>query len=641
MKRTIIILVSILGFVVLARADLSVGNGGGATNITSTSAWLRSSVTATGAANPYLFSFYATSNHSTNLTWTHTNVFGESTVGVYSAQATALAPDTLHYYRTYATNSTATSWASATFTFRTLSTTSAPAPSTMSVAVDTNGVLKAPTNLWWTNRVDIAAAVSNLILTGMPVYVETDPVWCAASNQVQTGIMALEGATNALDGRMDTVEGWGDHATNGYATGTPVYVESDPVWLSEKSGYATGTPVYAETDPVWENEKAGYATGTPVYAETDPVWENEKAGYATGTPVYAESDPVWSAARTNYDEATNTLHNRLTALDAASTGAVAVLQGATNTLDGRVTALEGIDGGTSWSAYPAVQGIEIAGNVLSNVMQITPATNFLVLDESFTNDVFTAGTWTNTAGEWGWTSDQIISLINSTCSNLTASIVSGQTYSITVGAGYGLFRELYGTNNVTITLHCGGESITLTNATYGWHNTTHSITASASSGIGFSSTNEYPGIAIVTDMKVRNVTSSNSVAIPRLESDLVTLGGETRTNWPGEYDSNTAFQGYTATVDPGAGETVTVAYAHGSLVKIVATNGLTTLTFDNAAYPTAGVSRVAINLWAGTNGIGFDSLTITNETAPTIPTNAWKGLMFRRIEGGLWYGREY
>ena len=101
------------------------------------------------------------------------------------------------------------------------------------------------------------------------------------------------------------------------------------------------------------------------------------------------------------------------------------------------------------------------------------------------------------------------------------------------------------------------------------------------------------------------------------------------------------FQGYSATVDPGAGETVTVSYAHGALVQVTATNGLTTLTFDNSAYPTAGVSRVAVNLWAGTNGIGFDDGTITNETAPTIPTNDWKGLMFRRIEGGLWYGREY
>jgi len=88
---------------------------------------------------------------------------------------------------------------------------------------------------------------------------------------------------------------------SGYATGTPVYVESDPVWVADKAGYytqvesdglyATGTPIYVESDPVWESEKSGYATGTPlyVYSETDPVWEAEKADYATGTPLYVES----------------------------------------------------------------------------------------------------------------------------------------------------------------------------------------------------------------------------------------------------------------------------------------------------------------------------------------------------------------
>jgi len=250
-------------------------------------------------------------------------------------------------------------------------------------------------------------------------------IWeqAATDGASATGAVAvLQGATNALNTRMGTVEGWGDHSTNGYATGTPVYVETDPVWASEKAGYATGTPlyVYSESDPVWLSEKAGYATGTPVYAETDPVWDAAKSGYATGTPIYAESDPVWSGVQSDYDGATNALNTRVGVLESP-------------------------------------------------------------------------------------------------------------------------------------------------------------------------------------------------------------------------------FQAATV-VNPGAGETVTVAYASGSLIKVTATNGLTTLTFDNSGYDaigTAGVCRVAVNLWAGTNGIGFAAATITNETAPTIPTNAWKGLLFRRIEGGLWYGREY
>jgi len=100
-----------------------------------------------------------------------------------------------------------------------------------------------------------------------------------------------------------------------YATGTPVYAESDPVYSVEKSRYATGTPVYVESDPAWTGasnsvwsaiggkQAAGhYATGTPVYAESDPVWAAEKSGYATGTPLYAftEGDPAWNAEKSQY-----------------------------------------------------------------------------------------------------------------------------------------------------------------------------------------------------------------------------------------------------------------------------------------------------------------------------------------------------
>jgi len=117
----------------------------------------------------------------------------------------------------------------------------------------------------------------------------------------------------------------------------------------------------------------------------------------------------------------------------------------------------------------------------------------------------------------------------------------------------------------------------------------------------------------------------------------ITIGGETRTNWPA---GEAPYQTYSATVDPAAGETCTIVYASGSLVKITATNGLTTLTFDNTNYPTNGVNRVAVELWAGTNDIGFASATITNVTAPTISTNDWTSLFFRKSATNLWYGRD-
>ena len=102
------------------------------------------------------------------------------------------------------------------------------------------------------------------------------------------------GISTVLHARVEAIElwptgqwseayGWGDHAVAGYATGLPVYAETDPVWTAEKSGYATGLPVYAETDPVWSAEKAGYATGLPVYAEADAVWTAAQAsGFSLG-----------------------------------------------------------------------------------------------------------------------------------------------------------------------------------------------------------------------------------------------------------------------------------------------------------------------------------------------------------------------
>ncbi len=83
-----------------------------------------------------------------------------------------------------------------------------------------------------------------------------------------------------------------------WATGTPVYVETDPVWLAERSGYATGTPVYAEADPVWtiasnlylttNTAASTYATGTPVYVETDPVYAADKSEIVTNTGSFAQ-----------------------------------------------------------------------------------------------------------------------------------------------------------------------------------------------------------------------------------------------------------------------------------------------------------------------------------------------------------------
>lgn len=98
------------------------------------------------------------------------------------------------------------------------------------------------------------------------------------------------------------------------------------------------------------------------------------------------------------------------------------------------------------------------------------------------------------------------------------------------------------------------------------------------------------------------------------------------------------YQAFSATVEAVDG-TATVVYASGSLVRIYCTND-TTLAFDSTDYPTSGVSRVAVELWADTNSIAFDSTTInTNDFAPTISSNDWTSLFFRRSGTNLWTGR--
>ena len=156
----------------------------------------------------------------------------------------------------------------------------------------------------------------------------------AGGNNV-TNIGSIGNGTNTINFTNRTIGGgaWTfsqSPAIPGYATGTPLYVESDPVWVEASTGYATkvqianmatGTPVYAETDPLWTAQKSGYATGTPIYSV---------AGLATGSPLYAftESDPVWSAASNLYATTAGVAatYATITAIEGkASTAAVAVV----------------------------------------------------------------------------------------------------------------------------------------------------------------------------------------------------------------------------------------------------------------------------------------------------------------------------
>jgi len=94
-------------------------------------------------------------------------------------------------------------------------------------------------------------------LTNDPVYIEVEANGAPLTPRQRVASVAYAFNADKLDG----------FSAAAFATGTPLYVETDPVWTAQRSGYATGTPLYVEIDPVWNAEKAGYATTSALGAE--------------------------------------------------------------------------------------------------------------------------------------------------------------------------------------------------------------------------------------------------------------------------------------------------------------------------------------------------------------------------------------
>lgn len=162
---------------------------------------------------------------------------------------------------------------------------------------------------------------SNLVAglaTGSPVYVESDPAFTNAEplifwtdgSRAMTGDLNMGGysisnlAVNSItftDGttissaqitNWDQTYAWGNHNTAGYATGTFVVSESDPLFTASVASAITAvqTGQWSQTFGWGDHAAAGYATGAPVYVENDPVWTAEKTGYATNNHLHSAAD---------------------------------------------------------------------------------------------------------------------------------------------------------------------------------------------------------------------------------------------------------------------------------------------------------------------------------------------------------------
>ena len=121
------------------------------TLVTRTSATFHVSITATGAANPQVWLYYGFTNGQTNASaWLCTNSLGVHGAGDIATNIATLQSGSSYWYTARASNSAAQAWATPS-SFQTVTT---PAPSTA------------------------------IGVTGTPVYVESDPVWSAASGAV-------------------------------------------------------------------------------------------------------------------------------------------------------------------------------------------------------------------------------------------------------------------------------------------------------------------------------------------------------------------------------------------------------------------------------------------------------------------------
>ena len=598
MNRYLQMIIIALAVPLSGMAALTVNNSGGATNITSTSAWLNVSISSTGAANPNLYVFYGTNDGGSNASsWKATNSFGVCTQGSYSYQATGLTSFKVYYYRAFATNSTQTNWATYSSQFITLTApTTAPPSSVQAVTVDTNDVLKHPgTNFWVTNKVAILAGIG---LSGAST---NEPLFQAASNSLVY--------TNTVD------------YTDAVAKADAAYPSSNP------SNWVDAT-VTNNIHTHLTNSLTAHTTNT---ANPHAVTAAQAGAVNTGDVSYlsiSRSMTNYVLVSSNsdfltYDPATRLLTGCVTNQGGGGAGTITNMLSA----DGSIVWASAGGPQPSGSVTSYVKGV-VAGYVPTNdPSYLLIQTNYLAFHGGTNISIREDGTnvyWDNTYAPGSGSGFPLTNNVD----------LAG--YSMTngsfVGNGAGLTNISVANNGVYGTFTVTG----LVN--------TVSIGTNFTVAINVALTWKDATLDRLLQLEVISTTTNSFTFQVRSISGLTNLAQTVawQVNGGGGITSGSdPYQPYSSTVYPGAGETCTIAYASGSLVKITATNGLTTLTFDNTGYRTNGVSRVGVELWAGTNAIAFTTATITNAVAPTISTNAWNSLFFRRTDAdATWKGRQ-
>jgi hypothetical protein len=101
-------------------ADPVINNGGGATNVTATGAWLNGVLTSTGSAPTQVYAYWGTTDGGTNAgNWAASAALGYLGTGAVTTAVGGLHGDTVYYYRFYAVNANGGQWSPTAASFRT------------------------------------------------------------------------------------------------------------------------------------------------------------------------------------------------------------------------------------------------------------------------------------------------------------------------------------------------------------------------------------------------------------------------------------------------------------------------------------------------------------------------------------------
>ena len=93
---------------------------------------------------------------------------------------------------------------------------------------------------------------------------------------------------------------------------------------------------------------------------------------------------------------------------------------------------------------------------------------------------------------------------------------------------------------------------------------------------------------------------------------------------------------WSATIAPVNG-TATVTRATGAQPSLVL-DGETVLSVPTTGWPTTGVARVSLSLWAGTNSVMMLTNTVDYSSTPDVSTNGWTRILYTRTGADKWKG---